>query len=97
MPPVEAQYFGTRVLVSDLPVFRENLAAGALFVDPTDVEAIADGIRGVLEPADPDDPDGGALVSPEQVAAQHNWQHSVERMRAELVRGPDQHGGGEPA
>ena len=97
MPPIEAQYFGTRVLASDLPVFRENLGAGALFVDPTDVEAIAAGIRRVLEPADPDDPDGGALIPPEAVAAQHNWQDSVERMRAELVRSGAEHGAGEPA
>jgi glycosyltransferase involved in cell wall biosynthesis len=41
LPPIEALTFGCPVLVSDIPVFRENLGDQATFVDPHDVEAAA--------------------------------------------------------
>ncbi|MFD9662904.1 glycosyltransferase family 4 protein [Rhodococcus sp. NPDC059968] len=51
LPPVEAAYFGARVLVSDIPVFRENLGGAAEYVDPNDVAAISNAITDLLAPA----------------------------------------------
>ena len=51
LPPVEAAYFGARVLVSDIPVFRENLGGAAEYVDPNDVSAISNAITDLLAPA----------------------------------------------
>lgn len=48
LPPVEAATLGCRVLASDIPVFRETLGSHAEFVDATDVDAIADAIRGTM-------------------------------------------------
>ena len=41
LPPIEALYFGARVLVSDLPVFRETLGDAATYCDPLDSDQIA--------------------------------------------------------
>lgn len=48
LPPVEAATLGCRVLASDIPVFRETLGSHATFVDPTDVDAVADAIRDIM-------------------------------------------------
>jgi glycosyltransferase involved in cell wall biosynthesis len=40
LPPLEAALHGTPAIVSDLPVFRETLGAGALFVAPGDEHAL---------------------------------------------------------
>ncbi|MCD9155438.1 glycosyltransferase family 4 protein [Aeromicrobium duanguangcaii] len=45
LPPVEAAHFGTPVVVSDIAVFRENLGDHAIYVDPHDVEAVAEAVR----------------------------------------------------
>lgn len=44
LPPVEAAYFGARVLASDIPVLRENLGPHAEYVDPLDVPAISESL-----------------------------------------------------
>lgn len=44
LPPLEALACGTPVLAADIPVTREVLGDQAAFVDPFDVEAIAEGI-----------------------------------------------------
>lgn len=75
MPPVEAQHFGAPLLVSDIPVLRENLGAAAAYVDPVDVAAIAAAIR--LQVASPSGQDG--------VAGRHSWRDTVTRMRSELT------------
>jgi glycosyltransferase involved in cell wall biosynthesis len=52
IPPLEAMRCGTPVVVSDIPVHREVHGEAALFVDPLDPQAIAGGMRRVLEDAD---------------------------------------------
>jgi glycosyltransferase involved in cell wall biosynthesis len=48
LPPLEALAAGTRVVASDIPPHRETLAGVAELVDPTDVDAIAAALQGVL-------------------------------------------------
>lgn len=44
MPPLEAAYFGSPLIVSDIPVFRETVGAVAELVDPLDAPAVATAI-----------------------------------------------------
>ncbi|WP_349899808.1 glycosyltransferase family 4 protein [Parafrigoribacterium soli] len=82
MPPVEAAYFGARVLVSDLAVFHESLGRMARYVDPTDpravTAAISDALRGTGYPRVP----AGAV---EQLSARHDWRTIVCDMRGALT------------
>ena len=81
MPPVEALAFGAPVIVSDLPVFRENLTGSTTtFTDPLDVDAIARAVRSTVAA---DRSDAGHTAA--AVAAQHDWRSSVRRMRAVLA------------
>jgi glycosyltransferase involved in cell wall biosynthesis len=80
MPPVEALYFGAPVIASDLPVFHENLADSARYVDPLDVPAITAAIEAELAPGGTAD----RAVRPE-VAAAHDWGAAVGRMRAAIA------------
>jgi glycosyltransferase involved in cell wall biosynthesis len=49
---LEAAYCGTPLVVSDIPGHRRILRSGsAVFVDPSDVRSIADGIRNAFTPA----------------------------------------------
>ncbi|MFF2371808.1 glycosyltransferase family 4 protein [Agromyces sp. NPDC058110] len=78
MPTLEAQAFDAPILASDIPVFREILGdAGAMYVDPHDPAAIADGLRRL--------PHRGA---PEIVRRDHeySWEQSVRTMR-DTIRG----------
>jgi len=45
LPPVEAMRAGTPVVASQIPALAEVLGDGAHYVDPLDVQALADGIR----------------------------------------------------
>ncbi len=45
IPPLEAMACGTPVLVSDLPIFREVCGEAAVWVNPSDPQAIATGIE----------------------------------------------------
>jgi glycosyltransferase involved in cell wall biosynthesis len=49
VPPLEAMRCGAPAVVSDIPVMREVVGEAAVFVDPRDTKAIAEGMRGVLE------------------------------------------------
>jgi glycosyltransferase involved in cell wall biosynthesis len=50
VPPLEAMAFGTPVVCSDIAPLRETAAGGgALFVSPTDVESIAQGLATAIE------------------------------------------------
>jgi len=51
LPPVEALAFGAPVLVSDLPVFRENLGDRASYVDPAGPGDVARAIRAAVNAA----------------------------------------------
>lgn len=76
LPPVEAAALGARVIASDRPVFRETLGDAAVFVDPTDVGAIARAIRTLVETrADRD----GRIAG--EVRARHEWRLVVGRIR----------------
>jgi glycosyltransferase involved in cell wall biosynthesis len=48
LAPLEAALHGTPAIVSDLPVFRETLGDGALFVAPGDVDALAQALTAPL-------------------------------------------------
>lgn len=74
MPLLEALSFGTKVLASDIPVFREIMGDAAMFVDPTDLAAASAGIRSVLD-AEPDP------ASAARVLANYSWAGTVRRMR----------------
>lgn len=55
LAPLEAALHGTPAIVSDLPVFRETLGDGALFVAPGDEDALAQALTAPL-PAPTADP-----------------------------------------
>ncbi|WP_375485172.1 glycosyltransferase family 4 protein [uncultured Jatrophihabitans sp.] len=80
LTPVEAITFGCPCLVSDLPVFRENLGDRVTYVDPLDVEAAAAALRATLDaPRGTPNRDLGL-----------SWAACVRRMRAALERMPGQ-------
>lgn len=76
MPPVEAQHFGAPLLVSDIPVLRENLGDGAMYVDPLDEPGIAAAIA--LAATSPNGRQG-------PTGDRHDWRETVTRMRSELT------------
>ncbi|WP_255676640.1 glycosyltransferase [Pseudonocardia sp. ICBG1142] len=74
MPPVEAAFFGTKSVVSDIPVFRETLQDNAVFVNPNDVQDISRGMRQVCDqPA--------MSIEPSWWQSKHSWEVSVSRIR----------------
>jgi glycosyltransferase involved in cell wall biosynthesis len=77
LPPVEAMVLGTRVLVSDLPVMRENLGDYATYVDPTNVDEVANAINEVCKG---DGPAGRPAAIP-------SWERVVTVSRTALVGG----------
>ena len=77
MPPVEAQYFGASVVVSDLPVFRETLHE-ARFVDPDDAASAGDAIASGIAEAESRD----AFAPRDSVALEHNWHSTVRAIRS---------------
>lgn len=79
MPTLEALQFGTPVIASDIPVFREIVGELGTFVDPLDVDAVASAIRAL-----PPRVDGGG-VDPASLG--YSWGASVRAMRAALVEG----------
>ncbi|MBC2642686.1 glycosyltransferase family 4 protein [Rhodococcus wratislaviensis] len=86
LPPVEAAYFGARVLVSDIPVLRENLGACAQYVDPHDVPAISGAITALLA-TEAREQDDAARSNPGSPIT-GDWDVTVETIRttvAELV------------
>lgn len=52
LPPLEAQAAGIPVVCSDIPIFREILGEGALFVDREDPAAVAAAVSLLLEDAE---------------------------------------------
>jgi glycosyltransferase involved in cell wall biosynthesis len=77
LPPVEAASLGCRVLASDIPVFRETLGSYATLVDPTDVDAIADGIRAIVRAA--------PQTYTTDYRQQYTWTAVCEAIRRELM------------
>ncbi|ROS60972.1 glycosyltransferase involved in cell wall biosynthesis [Frigoribacterium sp. PhB160] len=77
MPPVEAAYFGSEIVVSDLPVFHETVGSVAHFVNPLSPPAIAAGVASALQPAEA----RATSVAPEAWQARYDWSVSVASMR----------------
>ena len=78
MPPVEAAAFGASVLVSDIPVMRENLEGHAQFVDPHDKEQLAAAIRGSTR----EESAVRRAAGQERIRSRHDWSHTVRAMRS---------------
>ncbi len=52
LPALEAMMVGLPVMISDIPVYREVAGEAALYIDPNDLQSIADAMRVVAtEPA----------------------------------------------
>lgn len=73
LPPIEAAYFGAKVLVSDIPVMRENLHNRAHYVNPLSIESIACGLQKIR--------DVDALRTPGDFDT-HTWENVVINIRA---------------
>ena len=80
-PLLEAMAADLPVVAADIPVFREIAGDAALYVDPFDVRAIADGMERVLS-----DPDLGAglVESARQRANDFTWEIAAGRLGALL-------------
>lgn len=78
MPPVEAAHFGTPVVVSDLPVFRETVGDVAIFVDPHSESSIAAGISEAISSRQDSGRKGAVQVT------RYDWSTSVTRMRSAI-------------
>jgi glycosyltransferase involved in cell wall biosynthesis len=52
LPPLEAMACGTPVVTSDIPALRETAGDAAERVAPTDIEALADALRRVIDDTD---------------------------------------------
>lgn len=79
LPPIEAQYFGANVVVSDIPVFRELLAKGATFVPANDSLRLS---RIMSEATD------SVIVEKNEAdywQTNHNWSKTVRLMRENIV------------
>jgi glycosyltransferase involved in cell wall biosynthesis len=82
LPPVEAASLGTPSVVSDLPVFAETLAEGALRVAPGDADALASALLAVAtDDALRDRLSAGAR----RAAARYDWARSARAMHAVLA------------
>lgn len=82
LPPVEALAHGTPAIVSDLPVLREVLGAGALYVPPGDAERLADAM---LELAGDRELRDRLAVAGAEAIAPLSWTETARRMRAVLA------------
>lgn len=85
LPPVEAAKFGTPMLLSDIPVFREVNGLGPRYVDPMDVDAIARGID-AFPPRDPTTENTGSDTGSDSGTAvgDLSWVEVVRRLRDTL-------------
>ena len=82
LPPVEGLAAGAPAIVSDLPVFREVLGDGALYVPPGDAEALADALLSLER-----DPAlrGRLLAAGQARIASLTWAETARRTRAVLA------------
>jgi glycosyltransferase involved in cell wall biosynthesis len=80
LPPLEALRFGTPVLVSDIPVFRETLGDRASFVDPHDIGAAAATLRAQVSRAE-------RVVDTDDT---YSWDQCVTRIRNSIGQLPAQ-------
>ncbi len=82
LPPVEGLAAGTPAIVSDLPVFREILGGGALYVPPGEVDGLADALLALAG-----DPALRArlLAAGREAIAPLSWEATARRTRAVLA------------
>jgi alpha-1,3-rhamnosyl/mannosyltransferase len=82
LPPVEGLAAGAPAIVSDLPVFREVLGDGALYVPPGDAGALADALLSLER-----DPAlrGRLLAAGQARIAPLTWAETARRTRAVLA------------
>ena len=82
LPPLEAMARGCPVIVSDIPVMHEVAGEAAVYVDPTDPDAIARAIRSVL-----DDPLQRERMAREGLAraAGYSWERTAQSTRAAIL------------
>lgn len=77
LTPKEAQYFGAPVLVSDIPVFRENLhSETVVFVNPGSVDGISEALK--VMPQRNGTTQGNSGVAPSVDA---DWDRAVDVLR----------------
>jgi len=82
LPPLEAMSRGCPVIVSDLPVMHEVAGDAAVYVDPTDPEAVAAAIRSLLDsPAERERMSRAGLAR----AAEFSWDATAAATRAALL------------
>jgi len=80
LPPLEALHYGTPVLVSDIPIFKETLEKNANYCDPSRVDSIAGGLETILTAKKP-------AVNKKQVTAllkKFNFGSFVKRFKKAL-------------
>lgn len=77
LPPLEAMACGTPVLAGDAAALPEVLGDAAELVDPYDLDAIADGMRAVLE--DPESAEELVQRGRKQVA-RYTWERTVKTL-----------------
>ncbi len=82
LPPVEGLAAGAPAIVSDLPVFREVLGDGALYVPPGDADALADSLLSLER-----DPAlrGRLLAAGQAKISSLTWAETARRTRAVLA------------
>jgi glycosyltransferase involved in cell wall biosynthesis len=75
MPPLEAMACGVPVLTSNVSCLPDILGDSALLVEPTDLDALTEGLRCIAE--DDSVRDGLKLRGPVK-AAQHTWENTAK-------------------
>lgn len=75
MPLIEASAFGTPMLVSDIPVFRELLGDSAAYVDPLNKQLVSKAIRELLEGP------RSTSIGADSPASKYTWERCVTEMR----------------
>ena len=79
-PPLEAMQCGIPVVAGDAGALPEVLGDAALFVEPTDVDALAAAVAVLADPDDAARPD--RIARGRARAARYDWATTAERMVA---------------
>ncbi|SDZ39306.1 glycosyltransferase family 4 protein [Herbiconiux ginsengi] len=75
LPPLEAKWFGTPVVTSDIPVMKEVAGSSASFVDPRDEPALSRALNQVQ-------PRNGAKTEDD---GRYSWPNVVRAIRGEMA------------
>lgn len=89
LPPLEAAGHGVPSVVTDLPVFRETLGAGALFVPPGDAGALADALLRIA--GEPDLRNRLAAAAGARLAPM-TWDRAADELRGVLAEAAEERG-----